>query len=164
MNGKECPISSNKADHEFNIKTSRIKLTIEKDGIEYEFEPIGDITDIVKTKQDIIDIMKRFKIATRPKNMIVVSKSSPRQSEVGLKYRARTNMLDVWSNTRQFLNDEFTAYEYWDALNKAGYKYKESARQVTPYQQATKLISLKQIERISDNPVRWKKLCLETNE
>lgn len=136
------------------IKTSPIKFKVEKDGIEYEFEPIGDIVDLAKLKQDVIDIVKRFKIVVRPKNMITITKSP--QSKIGI--RKSNDILDIWNNAKQFLDDEFTAEEYWDALKKSGYKYAESARQVTPYQHANKLISYKKIERVTTSPVTWKKL------
>lgn len=64
-------------EQEFVVKISPIKFTIEKDNIEYEFEPIGEVTDLVKMKQDVIDIMKRFNIAIKSKNIVVVSKSIP---------------------------------------------------------------------------------------
>lgn len=152
-------------DHELAIKTSPIKFKVEKDGIEYEFEPIGEITDLAKLKQDVIDILRRFKIVIRPKNMITITKSSPKHSDIGIKPvgKMRNDLLDIWSNIKQFLNDEFTADEYWNALKKSGYTYAESARQVTPYQHTNKLIALKKIERIIDiSPVTWRKLSMET--
>ena len=151
---------------ELAIKTSPIKFKVEKDGIEYEFEPIGDITDLAKLKQDVIDIMKRFKIVIRPKNMITITKPSPKQSYIGIKPVGKTrrnDILDIWSNITQFLDSEFTADEYWNALKKSGYEYAESARQVTPYQHTTKLISLKKIERILDiSQAKWRKLYPKT--
>lgn len=143
------------------IKTSPIKFKVEKDGMELEFEPIGDITDLAKLKQDVIDIMKRFNIVVRPKNTITITKSSPKRSDIGIKPvgKVRNDTLEIWNNIKQFLDDEFTAEEYWDALDKSGYKYAESARQVTPYQHTNKLISFKKIERILDaSPVTWRKL------
>ena len=153
-------------EKELAIKTSPIKLKVEKDGIEYEFEPIGDITDLAKLKQEVIDIMRRFKIIIRSKNMITITKPSPKQY-IGIKPvgKTRNDILDIWSNIKQFLDGEFTADEYWNALKKSGYEYAESARQVTPYQHTTKLISLKKIERILDvSPVTWRKLCMKTND
>jgi hypothetical protein len=132
-------------DHyqEIAIKTSPIKFKVEKDGIENEFEPIGDIADLAKLKQDIIGILKRFKIVIRPKNMITI-KQSPKQSDIGIKPVGKTrrnDILDIWNNVTQFLDDDFTADEYWNALKKSGYEYAESTRQVTPYQHTMKLIS-----------------------
>lgn len=61
-------------EQEFVVKISPIKFTVEKDDIEYEFEPIGEVTDLVKSKLDIVDIMKRFKITIKSKNIVVISK------------------------------------------------------------------------------------------
>jgi hypothetical protein len=148
-------------DQELAIKTSPIKFKVEKDGIEYEFEPIGDITDLAKLKQDVIGIVKHFNIVVRSKNIITITKPSPKQSEIGIKSvgKIRNDVLEIWNNIKQFLDDEFTADEYWNALKKSGYKYAESAKQVTPYQHTTKLISSKKIERILNvSPVTWRKL------
>lgn len=62
-------------EKEFVVKISPIKFTVEKDGIEYEFEPIGEVTDLVKMKLDIVDIMKRFNITIKSKNIVVIPKS-----------------------------------------------------------------------------------------
>lgn len=143
------------------IKTSPIKFKVEKDGIEYEFEPIGDITDLAKLKQDVIGIVKRFDIVVRQKNMITSTKPSPKHPEIGIKPigKVHNDISDIWNNIKQFLDDEFTAEEYWDALKKSGYKYAESARQVTPYQHANRLIFSKKVERvINASPVTWRKL------
>jgi hypothetical protein len=146
-------------DQELTIKTSPIKFKVEKDGIEYEFEPIGDITDLAKLKEDIIGIVKRFNIVVRQKNMITITKQPQKHPE------NRNDILDIWDNIEQFLGEEFTADEYWNALKKSGYKYAESARQVTPYQHTTKLILHKKIERIIDtSPVTWRKLYLKAND
>lgn len=63
-------------EQEFVVKISPIKFMVEKDDAEYEFEPIGEVTDLVKLKNDIIDIMRRFKITIKSKNVIVVQKST----------------------------------------------------------------------------------------
>jgi len=63
-------------EQEFIVKISPIKFTVEKDGTEYEFEPIGEVTDLVKLKHDIIDIMRRFKITIKSKNIVVIQKST----------------------------------------------------------------------------------------
>jgi hypothetical protein len=71
-----------KKDEEFTIKISPIKFTIDKDGKEYEFEPIGEVTDLAKLKLDVIDIVKRFDITVKSKNhnVITVSKSGATSS------------------------------------------------------------------------------------
>lgn len=67
-----------KVDTEFTVKISPIKFTVEKDDKEYEFEPIGEVTDLEKFKLDVIDIMKRFNITVKSKNqnVVVVPKSN----------------------------------------------------------------------------------------
>jgi hypothetical protein len=65
-----------KVDAEFTVKSSSIKFTVEKDDKEYEFEPIGEVTDLVKLRLDIIDIMKRFNITVKCKNQVTIPKSS----------------------------------------------------------------------------------------
>lgn len=61
-------------EQELVVKISPIKFTVVKYDIEYEFEPIGEIMDLVKLKADIVDIMRRFKITIKSKNTVVISK------------------------------------------------------------------------------------------
>lgn len=72
-----------KKDEEFIIKISPIKFTIDKEDKEYEFVPIGEVTDLAKLKLDVIDIVKRFDITVKSKNhnVITVPKSSAASSK-----------------------------------------------------------------------------------
>jgi len=103
--------------------------------------------------------LKRFNIVVRQKKL-TITKPSSKQSDISMKPVGKSNdILDIWNNIKQFLDDEFTADEYWNALKKSGYKYAESAKQVIPYQHTNRLISSKKIERILNvSPVTWRKI------
>lgn len=81
---------------EFTVKASPVKFTVEKDNVEYEFEPIEEITDLAKLKQDVIDIMKRFKIVIRAKNIITIPKSSPCISSLEDDYLKSKDIIREW--------------------------------------------------------------------
>lgn len=78
--------------------------------------------------------------------------------------KMRSSAIEIWNNVKQYLDDEFDANEYWDALKKAGYEYKSSTKEAIPYQQLIKLIKLNKVERISHRPAKWKKVFLKTSE
>jgi hypothetical protein len=78
--------------------------------------------------------------------------------------KARSKVLEIWNNIKDYLNDEFTADEYWEALFKGGYDYKGGSKDAIPYQQINKLIKLSKIERTEIRPAKWKKIYLKTSE
>lgn len=62
-----------KKDEEFTIKISPIKFTVDKDDKEYEFVPIGEVTDLAKLRLEVSDIVKRFDITVKSKHHNVVT-------------------------------------------------------------------------------------------
>lgn len=78
--------------------------------------------------------------------------------------KKRSPVIEIWNNAKQYLDNEFDANEYWDALKKAGYEYKNSTKEAIPYQQLINLVKLNKVERVGDRPAKWKKVFLKTSE
>ena len=97
----------------FTVKSSPVKFTVEKDNIEYEFEPIEEITDFAKLRQDVIDIMKRFKIVIRAKNIITIPKSVPSTSSLEDDYLRSKDIIREWYKERP--DKEWRSGELMDA-------------------------------------------------
>ena len=83
-------------DEPFTVRASPVKFTVEKDDVEYEFEPIEEVTDLAKLKKDVIDIMRRFKIVIRAKNIITMPKSSPSTSSLEDDYLRSKEIIREW--------------------------------------------------------------------
>lgn len=97
------------------IRVSPIKFTIEKDGVEYEFEPIGEVTDLVKLKNDIVDIIKRFKITIRSKDIVVVRRSTSEVRQTFEEYYlASKEIIREWY--RENPEKEWSANDLMEAV------------------------------------------------
>jgi len=124
-------------DQEFVVKISPIKFMVEKDDVEYEFEPIGDVTDLVKLKHDIVDIMKRFKITIKSKNVVIVQKSIP---------EIRQSFEESYLKAKEVIREWYKEGKEWSAneLMKAA-KFEKTKR--SPIM--NKLLKEKFIKRIN---------------
>ncbi len=109
MNNEE----KEKEEKEFIVKTSPIKFTVEKNGIEYEFEPIGEITDLVKLKLDIVNIMKSFNITIRSKHIVVIQKKSVINKSFEENYLRSKEVIREWY--KEDPNREWSANELMEA-------------------------------------------------
>jgi hypothetical protein len=85
-------------EEEFTIKISPIKFTIDKGDKEYEFSPIGEITDLAKLKLDVIDIVKRFDITVKSKhhNVIAIPKSDTTGRSFEEDYVKAKDVIREW--------------------------------------------------------------------
>lgn len=102
-------------EQELNVKISPIKFTVEKDDIEYEFEPIGDVTDLIKLKNDVVDIIKRFKITVRAKNIVIVRKPSGMRQSFEEYYLKAKEVIREWY--RENPEKEWSSNELMKSVN-----------------------------------------------
>lgn len=145
------------------IKKS-LTYKIENDRYIYTLTP-KDIqnTNIGEQENLINNFFETFDIIISNKDMLSVK--IPISSPILRPARKKRNsIIEVWNNTKQYLNDEFDANEYWEALKKTGYEYKDTTKQAVPYQQLVQLVQKNKIERIAEKPARWKKVFLRTSE
>lgn len=119
-------------------------------------------TNIEEQETLIKKFFETFNIAIS--NIPFQQQPSEPPKQLKLARKMRNSVLDVWSNVKQYLQDEFTADEYWDASKKAGYEYKDTTKQAIPYQHLNKLAKIQKVERIDVNPVKWRKVYLKTSE
>lgn len=87
-----------KKDEEFTIKISPIKFTIDKKDKEYEFSPIGEVTDLIKLRADVIDIVTRFDITVKSKhhNVITLPKDTIPQKSLEEDYLKTKDIIREW--------------------------------------------------------------------
>lgn len=100
-------------EEEFVVKTSPIKFTVEKDGIEYEFEPTEDVTDLDKLKNDIASIVRRFNIKVRSKNTIIVKSTTDIKQSFEEYYLRAKDVIREWY--KEDPDREWSSNELMDA-------------------------------------------------
>ncbi len=131
-----------------------------------ESKDIQSQEDIINKFFETFNIKISTKIAslsqssTSPTSSTITTNSHPLRKA----RKHRNNIIEIWNNIKQYLEDEFNMNDYWKATIKAGYDYNISSKQALPYQQTNKLIKQNKIERISKHPLKWKKVYLKTSE
>jgi len=84
--------------------------------------------------------------------------STVKNIQVIKKKRKPKLILKIWDKVKEELGTEFTANDYWDAIKKCGYDYKDNAKYGTTMSHLKLIEEAGCVVKINEKPKKYRKL------
>lgn len=150
---------------DINIDSELLELakeTIEDFNAELDSMVQNMLANVLGVKQIWVKADTNEPVISKPTNSIKTTEPIIFAETSNLKTqkpkRKPKFILKIWDKVKQFLDDEFTIDDYWDATKKAGLEYKDSARRSTIIYHLKFLEETKIIIKIEEKPDKYRKL------